>query len=244
MPAPRPCPVPEASQIWLENAFSLLIDLFGEAPIRSRKILVPHHTDFPIRYNGDAGAAADTLRIVAPQMEVDPNEILLNFYEDGKSSVSTGSPFNSYIPMTGYKNLSASAGLYWGRQEDGKYHIWLEKRNLIDPEGLVATLAHEIAHIKLLGEGKIDENDEPLTDLTTIIFGFGIFNANACFREYKTFNSWGYSQGGYLKQREWGYALALFAQLREEKDPDWTKYLTKNIQSDFSKSQAYLEDQP
>jgi hypothetical protein len=242
MPAPRPCPVPEASQKWLENAFSLLIDLFGEDPIRSRKVLVPHHTDFPIRYNGDISTAADTLQIVASQMEVAPNDILLDFYEDSKS-VSTGSLFGGEIHLNNYKNISASSGLYWGRHEDGKYHIWLEKKNLTDPEGLVATLAHEIAHIKLLGEGRIEKNDEHLTDLTVMVFGLGIFTANVAFRHYSTFRGWGYSSKGYVKQREWGYGLALFARLREEKDPAWAKHLTKNIRSDFAKSQAYLEDQ-
>jgi len=237
-------PIPEASQKWLDEAFSWLIMLFGDERTRDRKVLVPHPTDFPIRYDGGVQAALDTLHILAVQMEVNSDDILLDFYEDGKSSLSTGSPFNSFIPLMGYKNLTSSAGLYWGKQEDGKYHIWLEKRNLIDPENMVATLAHEIAHIKLLGEERIEKNNEPLTDLMTIVFGLGIFNANVSFREYKAFNSWGYSSTGYLKQREWGYSLALFARLRGEKDPDWTKYLTRNIRSDFSKSQAYLEQQP
>jgi hypothetical protein len=40
---------------------------------------------------------------------------------------------------------------------------------------------------------------------------------------------------------DWGYALALFAQLRGENDPDWTKHLCKNVKSDFTKSYRYLE---
>ena len=56
---------------------------------------------------------------------------------------------------------------------------WLD-----EPENMVAVLAHEIAHIKLPGESRMEENDERITDLTTIFFGLGIFNANAAFQTF------------------------------------------------------------
>lgn len=242
MPSPSQCPVPENSRRWLDEAFPLLIDTFGEENIRTRKVLLPIPADFPIRYDGSIQTAWDTMHIVAAQMETTPEDIQLELYDDGKSSIDSGSPFGRNTSLATYKNIGASAGLYLGRQEDGKYHIWLAKRSLTDPEALVAVLAHEIAHIKLLGDGRLEKNDEMLTDLTTVVFGLGIFNANESFKEYKGFDGWGYSRKGYLKQREWGYALALFAQLREEKDPVWVKHLTPNIRSDFSKSQKYLEE--
>lgn len=96
---------------------------------------------------------------------------------------------------------------------------------------MVATLAHEIAHIKLLGEERMEINNEPLTDLTTIIFGLGIFNANIAFRTFKDFNSKGWSSQGYLSQKQWGYALALFAYIRGQISPEWIKHLTPNIPS-------------
>jgi hypothetical protein len=51
-------------------------------------------------------------------------------------------------------------------------------------------LAHEFSHIKLLGENRMQENHEHLTDLFTVVFGLGIFNANASFKEIKTADSW------------------------------------------------------
>lgn len=45
---------------------------------------------------------------------------------------------------------------------------------------------------------------------------------------------------GYLKQQEWGYALALYAYYREEKVFDWTAYLSPNIRSYFKKSMEYI----
>jgi len=45
-----------------------------------------------------------------------------------------------------------------------------------------------------------------------------------------------------LKQREWGYALALYAYFREEGNSEWIKYLTPNIKSDFIKSMDFIND--
>ncbi len=46
---------------------------------------------------------------------------------------------------------------------------------------LVGTMAHELAHLKLMGERRVtgDEYDnELLTDLTAVFHGFGIFLGN------------------------------------------------------------------
>ncbi|WP_143097916.1 hypothetical protein [Chitinophaga sp. CF118] len=43
------------------------------------------------------------------------------------------------------KGLQNPAGLYGGRSQNGKYEIWLNRKQLLEPESLVATLAHEMA---------------------------------------------------------------------------------------------------
>src|SRR5258708_16168780 len=95
-------------------------------------------------------------------------------------------------------------------------------------EGLIATIAHELAHIKLLGEERMSKNNEPLTDLTTIIFGLGIFGANSAATFQTGKFSWSHGRQGYLSQMDWGYALGVFAHIRGENFTDWSKYLTLN----------------
>jgi hypothetical protein len=237
-----PCPIPQERREWLEYAFNWLVSAFGEEAIVNRRVLIPHHTDFPIRYNGSHESAFETVRIIAGQMEIDPTDIELFFYQDGIREISAGD-LGSTIFTTGEGKggVNSSSGRYMGRQDDGKFHIALQEKNLREPEYMVATLAHELSHIKLLGEERLLENDEQVTDLNTIIFGLGIFNANAAFASYQDFRSHGWRKLGYLTQMDWGYALALFVQLRGENDPDWTKYLCKNVKSDFAKSYRYLE---
>jgi hypothetical protein len=238
---PDKCPISEDNRIWLEKSFSLLLDIFDRQKIKQRKILVPHHSDFPIKYNGTDQNAFDTIKIVAAQMDVDFDDIQLDFYNDGVRELSTGSPLNGgRIFLNSYDDDKGSAGLYFGRQEDNKYHIALERRKLHQPENMVATLAHEIAHIKLLGENRVDENDEKLTDLTTVVFGLGIFNANAAFQTFTTVDSSGWRKMGYLTQMEWGYALSLLAYIRDEKTPGWIEYLTLNVKSDFKQGEQFI----
>jgi hypothetical protein len=231
--------IDESSREMIDSSFNWLITTFGNDFIKVQKILVPHYSDFPIVYNGQADCVIKTLEIVTTHMNVLPEEIELDLYTEGQSDIHTGS---GRVFLRQIKDEKYTSGLYWGKQDDGKYHIGLERKKIKDPEKMVAVLAHEIAHIKLLGEGRIEKNNESLTDLTTIIFGFGIFNANVSFKFYHDYDSWGYSKTGYLTQMEWGYALALYAYIRGERLPDWISYLTKNIRSDFKKSERFIDN--
>jgi tetratricopeptide (TPR) repeat protein len=238
------CPVSEEKREWLEQCFLWLTGTFGKEKTRERRVLVPDVSDFPIQYTGHASAALDSLRIIALQMELDPEDIRLDVYKEGQSSIDMGGVFGGRYFLQGADGQKHSNGLYFGKKEDGKYHIGLEEKRLKDPVGLVATLAHELSHIKLLGEGRLEKNNEDLTDLTSVVFGLGIFNANAAFRTNSDYDSWSWSRSGYLSQMEWSYALALFAHLRGETDPSWAKYLTRNVKADLKRSLNFIASNP
>lgn len=239
---PIEAPVDEEMRQWIDNALLWLMQQFGEENLKSKKVLSPDYTDFPIKYTGQNQSALDTLKIIARQMEINADEIELEIYSEGQTEINTGNVFDRRMFMGAMEDEEYTAGLYWGRQENNKYYIGLEEKNLKDPIKLVATLAHEISHIKLLGENKIEENNEPLTDLTTVVFGFGIFNANAAFQIHQGFDRWERSTIGYLSQMEWGYALALYAYLRGEESPSWINHLSKNVKADFIKSEKFIRN--
>jgi hypothetical protein len=178
------------------------------------------------------------MKIVATQMEVSFDSIELDFYDEEANQIAGA----GHIFLEADKDNKNAAGLYYGINDNGKYEIFLNTKQLLDPESLVATLAHEIAHIKLLGENRIDENNEYLTDLTTVIFGLGIFNANNAFKSFRGSNYYGWKSQGYLSQIQWGYALALFAYMRNEVSPEWINYLIPNIKSDFLQGQQFIMD--
>jgi hypothetical protein len=236
------CPVTEYNRLWLENAFSVLLEFFGEENIRQKKVLIPQYADFPVLYDKTEQSAYETLKIVATHMEVPFDDIELDFYDDRVTGISSGSPFGTDIYLESVKGNHNAQGFYMGKKENDKFEIWVSRNNLSLPERLVAILAHEIAHIKLMGEKRRISDNEYLTDLTTVAFGLGVFNANESFQSYKDNRTWGYSSLGYLSQMQWGYSLALFAYVRGESDPAWSEHLAPNVKRDFQQGQRFIDD--
>jgi hypothetical protein len=234
------CPVEEEKRKWIESAFSWFITTIGEEQIKSKKVLTPSFTDFPIKYNGDHNTLFATSKIIASQMDISFEELSFDIYNEGQKEIDMGSGLGYRIFMNNDDTQKYSSGKYWGKQEDGKYHIGIREDNLKEPENLIATLAHEFSHIKLLGEKRIEKNNEPLTDIATIIFGMGVFNANAAFKFKRDTGSWGYSKLGYLTQMEWGYALAVFSHIRYEQSPEWAKFLDRSVKADFNQSIRFI----
>lgn len=234
------CPIDQDMRFWMENAFLWLATQFSQDTILSKKVLVPTQQDFAVRYDGSQNSLIKTAEIVAAQMDINLEEVTLQIFDENIKSFDGGMGHRIFTEIDNNSTDKLAAGLYFDKNKDGKYDIFIEQQNLLQPENLVATIAHEFAHIKLLGEKRLDYNDELLTDLTTVVFGLGIFNANSSFNFYQGYDGWGHNSVGYLKQKEWGYALALYAYYREDKSPGWVKYLSKNLQSDFKKSNAYI----
>jgi len=222
---------------WSIKWFNWLKKEFGRRHILQYPVILPHE-HFPVQFNGSEDSAQKTLEIVAHDFKLKTKKLELRFYSQqtgefydgrGKEILLEDDPFGF------------SSGQYHGRNDNGKFEIWLETSLLEKPEDLIATIAHELSHVKLLGENRLIENDEYLTDLLTVIFGYGIFNANVAFRFETSSDRWGYQKQGYLVDQEWGFVLAHYAFLRGETPPLWLKYLRKSVQSDFKRSMKYIQ---
>ncbi|MGZ5242635.1 MAG: hypothetical protein ACXWEY_14435 [Bacteroidia bacterium] len=223
-------------KLYLENNFGWLIGQFGEEKFDEIIQLTPANL-IDVYNDTSEERILDFVDFVAELMEISINEIEVEWFDSGMKEIDMGVGGIMYLHN---EEESAPAGLYFPKNEDGKCIIALDKELLNTPLQLVATIVHEMAHIKLLGEGRIDENDEFLTDLVTVFYGFGVFNANAAFEFNKTSSMWKYSKLGYLLQQEWAYALALFAFMRGEENAEWVKYLNKSVKADFERSIEYI----
>ena len=238
------CPIDPGMRLWMENGFLWLATQFGLDNIRAKPMLYPTPEHFPIRYDGSKESLLKTAEIIAKQMDINIEEVNFDIYEQSIQELGNEFGHRVWTEVDKESEEKLAAGLYFEKDERGKYGILIEKKNLSDPENLVATIAHEFSHIKLLGEKRLDFNDEHLTDLTPVVFGLGIFNANSAFKDFKSFDGYGHNSLGYLKQREWGYALALYAYFRYEENPGWLKFITPNIRSDFKKSMEFIHANP
>jgi hypothetical protein len=121
-----------------------------------------------------------------------------------------------------------------------------------DPVKLVAVLAHELAHLRIAQfaeelEGGRDAN-ERATDLATVALGFGLFGANCAFG-FERFQDpisqgWQHSSLGYLAEREWAFALAVWCFLTDRDVKDTERYLKAHIYADLRRASASLRQRP
>ncbi|HET9487920.1 MAG TPA: hypothetical protein VFO54_10810 [Chryseosolibacter sp.] len=115
---------------------------------------------------------------------------------------------------------------------------------LNNPVNLIANIAHELSHLVLPGEGRIEENDEGLTDLNCIALGFGIFTCNSIFRfnqwQGTAHQGWSAQRNGYLPEEVATYALALLANYQKPQDIKWTKFLNRSPRKMFERNLKYL----
>jgi len=223
---------------YFENNLLWLIQEFPKPGIEDRQVICPTPENFPIQWNASEENANAACRIICENMQLNHNEIELDFYDNGMQEIDMGT---SVIFMENHPEDSIAAGLYHHeRNEEGKYQVSIDQALLEAPDNLIATLAHELVHVKLLGEKKLDFNDEMLTDFATVFFGLGIFNANTAFQFHSGYDRWGYKSMGYLSIEEWAYALALFAFIRHEDNPLWSKHLAKPVLNEFNKSMDYM----
>jgi hypothetical protein len=236
-------PLSDEDRQWVDNGFSRLSRILGRNRMLQAKLVLPDAEHFPDHYDKSESAAEKMFLRICDYMQVDPSQIELEVFPDEIRELRTLLPY-----WRGSKE-GGCAGLYvHPDDESSKMVVAIRHSQLDDPLALVATIAHELGHVILLGGGRMDHSTkdmEPMTDLLTVFLGFGIFNANCSARLLKWQNErkqgWSMKRLGYLPEEIFGYALARFAQERGERRPRWTAHLSTNVRSYFNKSAAWLE---
>jgi hypothetical protein len=128
-----------------------------------------------------------------------------------------------------------------------KGRIQIERSTLDRPADLVGTMAHELAHQRLLGEGRLSADafdNELLTDLTAIYHGFGVFLANNPRKSVGKVTYWPGTElrrPEYLSEPMIGYALAHIAWFRDEPWPEWARHLRWAPRGTFKQGLSYLQ---
>lgn len=211
---------------------------FGRVRLHGR-MLLPTDEHFPGVYRGshdDVRAVVDRLAL---HMGVDRGRLDVDIVP-----AEDDSELPAYVPVN--TQSRGAAGHY--RERDGRCVITIADDQAGRPMALIATVAHELGHVLLLGDRRIDPgraDHEPLTDLLTVYFGLGVFAANAALERWQEVRGeYGYTSTarlGYLTEPMYGYALARYAWLRGEVDPDWARYLDTNPRSFLKRGLRYVK---
>jgi len=237
---PAKCPVNDEEKNWIEDSMLWLSDKFGLQTLLNNDIILPLPEYFPDPFSGTKEWVQKLVNRICKYMNTDPSGIDVEIYSEKNDFLS------EYLISYEY-SYNGTAGLYFKNDDKTRTVIAIESSKLDDPFGVVATIAHEIGHELILGNGILssDEDDhEFMTDLVTVFWGMGIFTANAAFQfsQWQSSDSqgWKTSRQGYLSESMFAYALAYFAWIRGEHKPEWIKYLKANIRSYFKKGFKYL----
>jgi hypothetical protein len=227
------CPVRAEEQLWIEESLDWFVSEFGEEALL-RPVLVPQASFFPAGYAGSEDDVRAVFASVCARLEVPPSRLLLEFEPEEAEDLL------EFIPIN---HAGTAAAGHW-QVRDGSTVVTIQLAQAREPVALVATIAHELGHERLLGESRIDparRDGEPLTDLFTVFFGMGVFTANAAFEFRRSHQGYRTSRLGYLTQAMYGYALARYAWLRGETSPGWAAHLDTNPRTHLKEGLRFLQ---
>lgn len=232
--------VSEDMQYSLDSHIDWTIERFGEGYLSLKKMITPHDFFFD-GYENDRKRFLIIARRVSMIMDVPFDDI-----EFVITSNNTNQKVLDKMISPGVK-WKGNAGLY---QDDhyGKPTVFIDDSNLDNPIMLVAVLAHELAHYKLLYQLQTDADNEYLTDLLTVFFGFCAFNPNVAvdYRKREEIGKYGWSIGktGYLNEYEFGYVVAKWVLLFDLEVRALKEYLKPNVYDSYKRTLKYLNKWP
>jgi len=213
---------PDAVQAWVVDELGHLIarcgrDRFLHAPLR-----LPTEADFPDPWQGDVASLDALLQRLLGYAGLEGLTLRLRRFAGDRSI--------DHVDAEGqavYRHEGAAAwfgGLDRGFSGAHVAHFGCEERLLGEAgEALVGVLAHEVAHAFRHAHGLVRDGrdeEEQLTDLTTIYLGFGVFTVNNTHR-YRTTSTGdlsatrAWSRAGYLSPETMSFALGAQLVARE-----------------------------
>lgn len=229
------CPCDPAAKAWVEERLAWLAEEFDDSAFSGRRVVLPTPEFFPDPYDGSKKAARRMFDRVCEYMDVVPDLVALKFVS-GAGRIWLVNDAGQYLP--------GAAGTY--EEGESKFIVRLDKSDLDDPMGLVGTMAHELAHVRLLGESRImreEFDNELLTDLTVVHFGLGVFLANTPRTWASQYTRWpdaDLPKPEYMTPPMFGWALAHLAWFRGEGRPEWAKHLTGGARANLKQGIRYL----
>ncbi|WP_031521319.1 hypothetical protein [Streptomyces sp. NRRL F-5123] len=239
---PDTCPVPERQRVWTERWLRWCEGQFGPA-VPHREVAVPGFA--PAGFTGTQEEAEELLRRVGAVMGADVSGIRVLLVESPERE----------------QHRRHKVGQY--RKVLGRAVIELDTRVADRPDSFTGLVAHELAHARLAGEGRVaglrlsSAEEERLTDLATVHLGMGVLTARAA-EDYDRSVDFSVTavgdltdhmltgrrdelhQMGYLEPAEFGYALACWAVARGEPGvPPWARHLPGGVRDALRQGLAY-----
>ena len=199
-------------RLWLIESLTDLIERRGASTFLEARLLEPTPACFPDRWTADAAAVRTLARRLLAHAGLDL-DAEVELFDDGPDEQPEG--FG-----TGQTSHHAGTAAWFAGIDRGVCLFGAEIGKLRDGIGIVGAMAHEIAHAyRRFHRLEVRDRDEEerLTDLTTIYLGTGILTTNASYR-YRASSSferggersmYSHQRIGYLGPAAMSYLLAM-----------------------------------
>jgi hypothetical protein len=219
---------------WVEDRFAILLEHFSaDKPVRETTLVLA--TDINAESSEPEVRAEQIYRSVASHAGfADWPVNLVVMGDEGPKDLTSGVIIQSRNTAAGTFRMT----------EEGNVEISFARDLLKRPVDLVATFAHELAHLLLhdraVEEGMHTEDAELVTDLVAVYLGFGVFLSNSAF-ELEQFQDglmagWASRRQGYLSENTLVYATALFCAIKDDGFDEARDGLKPRLQSVFDKA--------
>ena len=229
------CPCDAAAKAWVEERLDWLAGEFDDSTFTGRRVVLPTPEFFPDAYDGSKKSVRKLLDRVCDYMDVLPDLVELRLV--------TNTHKVGLVNEAGHELPGAAGTYHEGRRQ---FVVTIDRSGLDDPMGLVGTVAHELAHVRLLGESRLmreEFDNELLTDLTVVHFGLGLFLANTPRTWASHYSRWPGTdllKPEYMTPPMFGWALAHLAWFRGEERPAWARHLHPDARANLKQGLRYL----
>lgn len=229
------CPVTDQVRAWVDGRMSWIARQFGIERLRC-EVILPNNRFFPDAYRPTEEGARSLFGQVCRHYGIAPDRVELRFYKVADRRAMS--------PQDWWQN---AAGIRHNRE--GQEIVQVEESRFENPLELVATFAHELSHVLLLGEKRLtgdEEDHELVTDLTATALGFGIFLANAAHQSETTslgtMSVVSTKSLGYMTDPSYAYALAVLSWIRYQGKPPWAKFVRLGIRGPMLETIRWLSE--
>lgn len=239
---PVESPIGEQEQRWIEKTSSFVFSHFLRDDPLINGIYIPEPAKIPLVHADLTEANIHgVFRFIANSMRVDPDKINLVLREDKKLHVAS-SPFGGALYL---ETGNVTAGTY---AEDsgvlGEHTVTLNVFPSDSMPRIIATLAHELAHYKLMSQSGFLTDCEYTTDLLPVFYGYGLFLGNHACNYLVNIDSqrlrYEYEASGYMTQAMFAYAMAVHAFFLQSETKHLLQYMRADLRHAFKASLDYL----
>ena len=238
---PKPSVTPVDKE-WIEEAFLWFEEQYSRDFLKNLRIVEPTKEFFDHTFTGTEEDAHYSLTKCMELMQIKGANVELFFFAESPMEFEDEGIVATHSPE-GFGTEDQNAIGKYSQLDSNTFEIGIELKQLKTPQNLIATIVHELSHLMLLGEGRLEGNNEELTDLNCIALGFGIFSGNSIFNfqqwQGNSHGGWQVNRQGYIPEQVAAYAMAIFNNYQNNQT-NWSRHLNNGIRKMYEKNVKYL----